>query len=154
MKILAASILGLFLVFVKLCESPHPSPTPTPTPPQVTLSSVVAKFHTTSNDKDDNTKLDVELKKNDDTVVADSLRNTGHYNNNTDKDIPLTTHGTQSKSDLLGSKLKIHIAPTGNDKWEFNVDLVIKWSDGTATSKSFNGNVLTQDDPDMIVNVM
>src|SRR5918911_1636878 len=113
MRLLAICAVGSFLVLGRFCQpSPPTPPTPTPTPPpQVTLSSVTANFHTTSNDKDDNTKLDVTFKKNDGTIIADSIGNTGHYNNGTDKPIPLNIHGTHNKNELSGSQLALHIAP-------------------------------------------
>lgn len=118
-----------------------------------TLTSVECVFKTTTNDKDHDTVVDVTLKRSDDTVVADKGGISGHYNDHSTHHVALQVRGSSKRNEMNGSTLNVHISPNGNDKWEFDLDLELKWSDGSKAQKSFNGNVLTQDDPTMSVAV-
>jgi hypothetical protein len=116
----------------------------------VKLQSVTAKFHTTSDDKDDSTKFDIALTGKDNKPIAEAKNVFGKYEENSDHSVPLDKRGDFGKADLDQSKINIHIAPDGEDQWDFNLTLEFKFSDGTAViSKPLNGNVMTEKNPDL-----
>jgi hypothetical protein len=116
----------------------------------ITLTAVSAKFHTSSDDKDDDTKFDMALRSKDNKVIAEAKNVFGKYEENSDHSVPFEKKGNFGKTDLDQSKFSIHIMPDGSDQWDFNLTLEFKFSDGTTVlSKPLNGNVMTEKNPDL-----
>jgi hypothetical protein len=154
MKSFAILILSL-LIFSAACttNSSTANKILAPVTP-VALTAVSAKFHTTSDDKDDDTKFDIALTSKDNKVIAEAKNVFGKYEENSDHSVPLEKKGDFGKADLENSKLTLHIAPNGEDQWDFNLTLEFKFSDGTTVlSQPLNGNVMTEKNPDLTLTI-
>lgn len=118
------------------------------------ITSVTANFRTTSDDKDDDTKFDIALTTADDKPIAEAKNVFGKYEEGSDHSVPLEKKGDFGKAALENSKVKIRITPDGKDQWDFNLTLEFKFSDGTTVlSKPLNGNVMTERNPDLSLDI-
>jgi hypothetical protein len=146
-------IFGLALTLAGCSSSPTAKKILAPVTP-VSVTSITAKFHTSSDDKDDDTKFDIALRGKDNDLIAETKNVFGKYEENSDHSVPLEKKGDFGKADLDGGKLSVHIAPDGSDQWDFNLTLEFKFSDGsTALSKPLNGNVMTEKNPDLTLTI-
>ena len=100
-----------------------------------TLTSAEVKFDTTTDNKDQQTRLDVYMKTSHGHEVAKSEGNTGRWNKNSTHTVALQLEGNRT------------IHPQRNDSWDFNYKVTLKFSDGTLVTKDFHGCVLTNHDP-------
>jgi len=112
-----------------------------------TLTSAQVKFDTTRDDKKADTKLDVYLKTNDGHQVAKSEGNEGRWKNNSSHTTTLEVEGSRTKAEVENGSVSLTLHPNGDDKWEFNYRVTLKFSDGSVIRKHFTGCVLTQDSP-------
>ena len=111
-----------------------------------TLTSVEAKFDTTTDNKDQQTKLDVYVKTNDGHEVAKSEGNEGRWDKNSSHTLTLQIEGSPSKAEVWNGSISLTLHPHGADKWEFNYKVTLKFSDNSIITKELNGCVLTQND--------
>jgi hypothetical protein len=111
-----------------------------------TLTSVEAKFDTTSDDKNADSKLDVYVKTSEGQEVAKSEGNAGHWGNNSSHTITLQVEGNRTNGEVANGSVTLTFHPRGADKWEFNYKVTLKFSDDSVITKEFNGCVLTQHD--------
>ena len=110
------------------------------------LVSAEAVFETLGNDKDHDSVVCIAVK-NGNTVIASSCNTEGHWNDHTDHTVALDIGSGWTRSALSGhTKTELSFSTNGNDKWEFNYVLRLKWSDGNTTEVRYGGQVLTQDD--------
>ena len=112
-----------------------------------TLTSVEAKFDTTTDNKDQQTKLDVYVKTNDGHEVAKSEGNEGRWNKNSSHTLTLQIEGTPTKAEVWNGSISLTFHPRGADKWEFNYKVTLKFSDDSIITKEFTGCYLTEHDP-------
>ena len=112
-----------------------------------TLTSVEAKFDTATDNKDQQTKLDVYVKTSDGHEVAKSEGNTGRWNKNSTHTVALQVEGNRTKDEIRNGSIALAIHPERNDSWDFNYKVTLKFSDGTFITKDFHGCVLTNHDP-------
>jgi hypothetical protein len=115
-------------------------------PPTANVVGVTARFDTTSDDKDDDTLLRVTLKDPTGTVFAEVDNVTGHWDNDSTNYVTLFITAQRQRSQLAGNcTVEVHIDPNGNDTWDFNLTLIVSFSDGIQAQSYFGGHWLSQD---------
>jgi methionine-rich copper-binding protein CopC len=112
-----------------------------------TLTSAEVKFDTTTDNKDQQTRLDVYMKTSHGHEVAKSEGNTGQWNKNSTHTVALQLEGNRTKEEVRDGSVSLTIHPQRNDSWDFNYKVTLKFSDGTLMTKDFHGCVLTNHDP-------
>jgi methionine-rich copper-binding protein CopC len=112
-----------------------------------TLTSAEVKFDTTTDNKDQQTRLDVYMKTSHGHEVAKSEGNTGRWNKNSTHTVALQLEGNRTKEEVRDGSVSLTIHPQRNDSWDFNYKVTLKFSDGTLVTKDFHGCVLTNHDP-------
>ena len=111
------------------------------------LTGVEVHFDTTDNDKDEDTLLDVTLLTYRDVPMASKRGISGHFNNNSSNTFTLDIENAIDRSQVPAAKVELAIHPNGDDKWDFNYDIDLNWSDNSTSHGAWDGNVLTQDNP-------
>jgi hypothetical protein len=111
-----------------------------------TLTSVEAKFDTTTHNTNTNSKLDVYFKTGGGHEVAKSEGNEGDWKRNASHTITLQVESNPTKGEVENGSFSLTFHPQGSDKWEFNYNVTLRFSDGSVIRKDFNGCVLTQHD--------
>ena len=114
---------------------------------QPTLTSVEAKFDTTTDNKDQQTKLDVYVKTSDGQEVAKSEGNTGRWNKNSTHTVALQVEGDRTKEEIRNGSVTLTLHPQRNDTWDFNYKVTLKFSDGSFITRDFHGCMLSNHDP-------
>jgi hypothetical protein len=133
-------------------QNPAPAQQPVvtqePAPDQEpTLTSAEVKFDTTTDNKDQQTRLDVYMKTSHGHELAKSEGNTGRWNKNSTHTVTLQLEGNRTKEEARDGSVSLTIHPQRNDSWDFNYKVTLKFSDGTFITKDFHGCVLTNHDP-------
>lgn len=114
--------------------------------PTAYVVAIVARFDTTTDDKDDDTLLRVTLKDPTGAVFAEVDNVTGHWDNNSTNYVNLFITSQRQRSQLAGTNtVEVHIDPNGNDTWDFNLTLTVSFSDGIQAQSFFGGHWLSQD---------
>jgi hypothetical protein len=114
--------------------------------PTAYVVAVVARFDTTTDDKDDDTLLRVTLKDPSGAAFAEADNVTGHWDNNSTNYVNLFITSQRQRSQLGGTNtVEVHIDPNGNDTWDFNLTLTVSFSDGIQAQSFFGGHWLSQD---------
>ena len=111
-----------------------------------TLTNAEAKFDTTTNSKNRDTKLDVFVKNSDGNKVAKSKDNGGRWDRNSSHTVSLQVEGNPTKADAENGTVRLALYPNKNNKWAFNYKLTLKFSDDSVITKELKGCVLTQSD--------
>jgi len=127
-------------------QQPAVAPDPAPAP-EPTLTSAEVKFDTTTDNKDQKTKLDVYVKTNDGHEVAKSEGNTGRWRRNSTHTVTLEVEGNRTKEDIRTGNVTLTLHPQRNDAWNFDYKVTLTFSDGSSITKDFHGCVLTEHDP-------
>ena len=109
-----------------------------------TLTSVEAKFDTTSDNKDQLTKLDVYFKDSDGQEVAKAEGNEGRWNKNSSHTVTLLIEGSPTKAQVANGSVTLTLHPQRRNKWSFNYKVTLKFSDDSLIIKEVYGGVLTQ----------
>jgi methionine-rich copper-binding protein CopC len=112
-----------------------------------TLTSVEAKFDTTTDNKDQQTKLDVYLKNSGGQEVAKAEGNEGRWNKNSTHTVALQLEGNATKAEVANGTVSLTLHPQRRNKWSFNYKVTLKFSDDSVITKDFNGCLLTEHDP-------
>ena len=149
---LAVFTSGAFAQDQAPAQNPAPAQQPVvaqePAPDQEpTLTSAEVKFDTTTDNKDQQTRLDIYMKTSHGHEVAKSEGNTGKWNNNSTHTVTLQVEGDRTKDEIRNGSVSLTIHPKRNDSWDFNYKVTLKFSDGTFITKDFHGCVLTNHDP-------
>src|ERR1039457_4417565 len=110
------------------------------------LTSAEVKFDTTTDNKDQQTKLDVYVKTSDGHEVAKSEGNTGRWNKNSTHTVPLQVEGNPTKGEVANGSVSLTLHPQRRNKWSFNYKVTLKFSDGTFIIKDYDGCFLTEHD--------
>jgi hypothetical protein len=113
------------------------------------VQSVQIVFNTTSDDKDDDTGLEIQFKTSTKNIVASKSGQFGKFDNNSSHSVDLDIQGTYYDTDLSQSTVYLHISPNGRDTWIFDFDINITWTDGTKTSSNLLGLNLNQSHTDL-----
>ena len=92
--------------------------------------------------------LDIKIYNNKDVLVAENKGIAGNWTDNSINSISLDLKNSFKQSDLSGGKVRLDISPAGKDKWEFDYNISVTYSDNTVIWERWNGKVLTQDKPD------
>jgi hypothetical protein len=109
-----------------------------------TLTSVEAKFDTTTGNKKQDTELDVYLKNRDGHEVAKSEGNEGLWDKHSSHSVTLQIEGNPTKPDVAHGSVSLTFHPRGGDTWKFNYKVTVKFSDNSSIMKEVYGCVLTQ----------
>jgi len=112
-----------------------------------TITSAEVKFDTTTDNKDQQTKLDVYVKTRDGHEVAKSEGNTGRWNKNSTHTVTLQVEGNPTKGEVANGSVSLTLHPQRRNKWSFNYKVALKFSDGTFLIKDYDGCFLTEHDP-------
>jgi hypothetical protein len=112
-----------------------------------TITSAEVKFDTTTDNKDQLTKLDVYVKTSDGHEVAKSEGNTGRWNKNSTHTVTLEVEGNPTKGEVANGSVSLTLHPQRRNKWSFNYKVTLKFSDGTFITKDYEGCFLTEHDP-------
>ena len=112
-----------------------------------TITSAEVKFDTTTDNKDQQTKLDVYVKTSGGHEVAKSEGNTGRWNKNSTHTVTLQVEGNPTKEEIANGSVSLTLHPERRNKWSFNYKVTLKFSDGTFIIKDYDGCFLTEHDP-------
>jgi hypothetical protein len=112
-----------------------------------TITSAEVKFDTTTDNKDQQTKLDVYVKTSDGHEVAKSEGNTGRWNKNSTHTVTLQVEGNPTKGEVANGSVSLTLHPQRRNKWSFNYKVTLMFSDGTFIIKDYDGCFLTEHDP-------
>ena len=135
-KLLCLAIV--FNVFVLNCSSQS-------------LANANIKFHTTNDDKDDDTHVTIEVKDFNGVVSSRADNDFGHFDDNSDSGpFSIQVLNASSKSDCQRGSVRIHIDPNGHDTWHFNFFLTLVFSDGSILSGGADGLSIDQDRKEQI----
>ena len=100
------------------------------------LTGATVSFHTTTDDKNWNTHLSVEVLTNDQPrqIAAHIDDDFGQFSDGSDHRLfPLLVNGSCfTRSIILGGRVRIRIDPNGNDTWRFDYNLTLTFSDGSS----------------------
>jgi hypothetical protein len=108
------------------------------------LTSVEAKFDTTTSDKKQDAKLDVYLKNRDGQEVGKSEGNEGLWEKHSTHTVMLQFEGNPTKAEVVHGSVSLTFHPNGGDTWKFNYQVTLKFSDDSSITKQVFGNVFTQ----------
>lgn len=110
------------------------------------LRNARISFHTTDEDKDDDTHVTVTLVDDDGITAARISNDFGHFDDHSDSGpYALTILNPSRKDSLQSGKIILRIDPNGHDTWRFNFFIDMQFGDGTRLSGGANGLELTQD---------
>ena len=109
-----------------------------------TLTSVEAKFDTTTDGKNPDTKLDVYVKNSSGQEVAKSEGNEGQWDKHSSHTLILQVEGNPAKAEVASGSLALTFRPHGSDDWKFNYTVTLKFSDDSSIIKIIEGCQLTQ----------
>ena len=109
-----------------------------------TLTSVEAKFDTTTDNKKQDTKLDVYLKNRDGQEVGKSEGNEGLWDKHSSHSVTLQVEGNPTKAEVAHGSVSLTFHPRGGDTWKFNYKVTLMFSDNSSITKELFGGVLTQ----------
>ena len=112
-----------------------------------TLTSVEAKFDTTTDNKKQDTKLDVYLKNRDGQEVGKSEGNEGLWDKHSSHSVTLQVEGNPTKGEVADGTVTLTLHPQRRNKWSFDYKVTLKFSDDTFITKDFKGCYLTDHDP-------
>ena len=109
-----------------------------------TLTSVEAKFDTTTDNKNGDSKLDVYVKNRDGQEVAKSEGNEGVWDEHSSHSVTLQIEGNPTKAEVAKGSVLLTFHPHGAADWKFNYKVTLKFSDNSSIMKELFGCVLTQ----------
>jgi hypothetical protein len=135
-KIMSCLALAALAVFTSAAFAQEP-----------TLTSAEVKFDTTTDNKDQQTKLDVYVKTSDGHEVAKAEGNEGRWNKNSTHTVTLQIEGNPTKGGVANGSVALTLHPQRRNKWSFNYKITLKFSDDTTIEKEYTGCYLTDHDP-------
>jgi hypothetical protein len=109
-----------------------------------TLTSVEARFDTTTDTKKQDAKLDVYLKNRDSQEVGKSEGNEGFWDKHSTHIVMVQIEGNPTKAELEHGSVSLTFHPNGGDTWKFNYKVTLRFSDDSTITKKVFGMVLTQ----------
>jgi hypothetical protein len=109
-----------------------------------TLTSVEAKFDTTTDHKKQDAQLDVYIKNRDGQDVAKSEGNEGLWDKHSTHTVILQVEGNPTKAEVAHGSIVLTFHPRGGDTWKFNDQITLKFSDDSSITKEVFGGVLTE----------
>ena len=145
--IMSCLALVALAVFTSAAFAQEPAPAQQPAAAQEpTLTSAEVKFDTTTDNKDQQTKLDVYVKDSDGQEVAKAEGNEGRWNKNSTHTVTLLIEGSPTKAQVANGSVTLTLHPQRRNKWSFNYKVTLKFSDDSVITKKVEGCVLTQHD--------
>jgi hypothetical protein len=114
-----------------------------------TLTGAIITFQTNDDDKDENTRVDVDVHLRDRrTVVAEIHNEFANFGDNSEAGpFALLVVNPVTRDQLKTGNVTIKIGADGDDTWRFNFLLDLIFSDGGHLLARANGIELTQDSP-------
>lgn len=114
--------------------------------PPAKLKAARVQFHTTDDDKDDDTNISLNIKLAGNTL-AKASGNYGKFDDHTDSrwiDLNILDEGL--KEELIGAGvIELIETPNGSDEWHFNWTLELTFTDGTSQRYDWNGGNVDHD---------
>ncbi len=135
-KIMSCLALAALAVFTSAAFAQEP-----------TLTSADVKFNTTTDNKDQQTKLDVYVKTSDGHEIAKAEGNEGRWNKNSTHTVTLLVEGNPTKGEVANGTITLTLHPQRRNKWSFDYKVTLKFSDDSFITKDFKGCYLTDHDP-------
>ena len=146
--IMSCLALVALAVFTSAAFAQEPAPAQQPAAAQEpTLTSAEVKFDTTTDNKDQQTKLDVYVKASDGHEIAKAEGNEGRWNKNSTHTVTLKVEGNPTKGEVADGNITLTLHPQRRNKWSFDYKVTLKFSDDTFITKDFKGCYLTDHDP-------
>jgi len=146
--IMSCLALVALAVFTSAAFAQEPAPAQQPAAAQEpTLTSAEVKFDTTTDNKDQQTKLDVYVKASDGHEIAKAEGNEGRWNKNSTHTATLQIEGNPTKGQVANGSVTLTLHPQRRNKWSFNYKVTLKFSDDTFITKEFKDCYLTEHDP-------
>jgi hypothetical protein len=108
------------------------------------LTDAYVHFHTNDDDKDSDTTVQVIVANNSGQTVAQLQGGYGHFDDNSDNNISLSIINEPVATELSAGRVTVIIGPNGNDTWKFNVDVILRFSDGNTLVRTYNGAILSE----------
>jgi hypothetical protein len=141
-KIMSCLALVALAVFTSGAFAQDPAPAQEPT-----LTSAEVKFDTTTDNKDQQTKLDVYVKASDGHEIAKAEGNEGRWNKNSTHTVALQVEGNPTKGEVADGTVTLTLHPQRRNKWSFDYKVTLKFSDGSLITKDLKSCYLTEHDP-------
>ena len=146
--IMSCLALVALAVFTSAAFAQEPAPAQQPAAAQEpTLTSAEVKFDTTTDNKDQQTKLDVYVKASDGHEIAKAEGNEGRWNKNSTHTVTLKVEGNPTKGEVADGNITLTLHPQRRNKWSFDYKVTLKFSDDTFITKDSKGCYLTDHDP-------
>jgi hypothetical protein len=114
--------------------------------PNALFQSMQITFNTLNNDKDDDTRLEVWINKVGEQEAAYLDIQGRKFDDNSINifDVPRKNH-PMVRAEIPGSWVQLRIAPNGNDTWNFQFRVMLRFDDGSVYEKQFGPSTLDQD---------
>jgi len=114
--------------------------------PNALFQSMQTTINTLNNDKDDDTRLEIWINKAGEHEAAYLDIQGQKFDDNSIHifDVP-QRNNPMRRSEIPGSWVQFRIAPNGNDTWNFQFRVMLRFDDGTVYEKQFGPNTLDQD---------
>jgi len=111
-----------------------------------TFQSMQTTFNTLNNDKDEDTRLEVWINKAGEREAAYLDIQNHKFDDGSINifDVP-KKNNPMTRAEIPGSWVQLRIAPNGNDTWNFQFRVMLRFDDGTIYEKAFGPSTLDQD---------
>jgi hypothetical protein len=107
------------------------------------LESVILTLLTRSDDKDSNTRVNADLIDRDGKTIASVVSVGRVFSDNGEETLKLPVSDSISSAAAEEGRLRIIIAPNGNDTWRFEGRLTLRFRDGTILTRTLPISTLT-----------
>lgn len=114
--------------------------------PNALFQSMQTTFTTLNNDKDADTRLEVWINKAGEQEAAYLDIQNQKFDDGSTKifDVP-KKNNPMKRAEIPGSWVQLRIAPNGNDTWNFQFRVLLRFDDDTVYEKQFGPSTLDQD---------
>ena len=114
--------------------------------PNAVLQSMQITFNTLNNDKDDDTRLEVWINKAGEHEAAYLDIQGQKFDDGSVRvyDV-LPKSNPMTRGEIPGSWVQLRIAPNGNDTWNFQFRVMLRFNDGSVYERQYGPSTLDQD---------
>ena len=114
--------------------------------PNALFQSMQTTFNTLNNDKDDDTRLEVWINKAGEREAAYLDIQGQKFDDNSIHifDVP-RKNNPMTRAEIPGSWVQLRIAPNGNDTWNFQFRVMLRFDDGSVYERQYGPSTLDQD---------
>jgi hypothetical protein len=119
------------------------------TPPSPTLTSAAVTFISRDHGKDKDSALTVQLLRGNAELAADVRANGFKFDDNSSSGpFAFAVTGPFRLSDIDDSQIRVRLTPDGRDDWTFDMNLVMRFSDGSTRTFFWRGIRLDNTEPE------